>query len=561
MPAETVRAEFSDKMQRRCIGLELSLNGIKDSKAWESAGIRLPKYDIGKMRKKTAEEPTWVHFGAGNIFRGYIAELADELLDMGEEETGIIAADTFDFEIISNIYNRFDNLTLCVGLKPDGNNQMNVIAAVSEAIAADTSDEKSFGRLKDIAAEPSLQMISFTITEKGYAISDMHGEFFPIVKNDIQAGPKSPKHAMSIVAALVYERFKTCKKPVALVSMDNCSHNGEKLKSSVVTIANEWHKMGFVEEDFLAYLNNEKMISFPWSMIDKITPRPDISIKEQLSKLGAENMEPITTGKNTFIAPFVNAEIPQYLVIEDSFPNGRPSLEKVGVYFTDRETVNNSERMKVTTCLNPLHTALAIFGCLLGFTKISDEMQDEDLRKLVENLGYKEGIPVVTDPKIINPMDFIKEVLCERLPNPYLPDTPQRIATDTSQKLAIRFGETIKAYEADGKQDQLKYIPLVIAAWLRYLIGKDDNGNDMTLSPDPMSEKLQALLKGIKMGEKIEDSTNIEEILQNKVLFGTDLCRNGMSTIIIELFEKMLSEKGMVRKTLHSYVSIILNTY
>lgn len=555
MQAETVRAEFSDKIQRRCFGLELSLKGIKDVKAWECANIKLPKYDIDQMRKKSAESPAWVHFGAGNIFRGYIADLADKLLEMGEAETGIIAADTFDFEIISDIYDRFDNLTLCVGLKPDGNNQMNVIASVSEAVSANTSDEKSYGRLKEIAANLSLQMISFTITEKGYAISDMHGEFFPIVKSDIETGPKAPKHAMSIVAALVYERFKTCKKPIALVSMDNCSHNGEKLKNSVVTIVKEWHKKGFVGEDFLAYLTNEKTVSFPWSMIDKITPRPDKSIKEQLSKLGAENMAPITTSKNTFIAPFVNAEIPQYLVIEDSFPNGRPALDKVGVYFTDRETVNNSERMKVTTCLNPLHTALAIFGCLLGFTKISDEMQDEDLRKLVENLGYKEGIPVVVDPKIINPMGFIKEVLCERLPNPYLPDTPQRIATDTSQKLAIRFGETIKAYEADGKQGQLKYIPLVIAAWLRYLIGKDDNGNDMELSPDPMAEKLQALLKGIKMGEKLEDKSNIEEILQNKVLFGTDLCSNGMSKIIIELFEKMLSESGMVRKTLHYYVS------
>lgn len=535
--------------------MELSLKGIKDIKAWECANIKLPKYDIEQMRKKSAESPVWVHFGAGNIFRGYIADLADKLLDMGEAETGIIAADTFDHEIISRIYDNFDNLTLCVGLKPDGNNNMNVIASVSEAIAADTSNEKSFGRLKEIAAAPSLQMISFTITEKGYAISDMQGEYFPIVKSDIETGTKAPKHAMSIVAALIYERFMTCKKPVALVSMDNCSHNGEKLKSSVVAIANEWYKKGFVGEDFLEYLNNEKMVSFPWSMIDKITPRPDISIKEQLTKLGVINMDPVTTGKKTFIAPFVNAEIPQYLVIEDSFPNGRPALHKAGVYFTDRETVNNSERMKVTTCLNPLHTALAIFGCLLGFTKISDEMQDEDLRRLVEALGYKEGIPVVVDPKIIDPMDFIKEVLCERLPNPYLPDTPQRIATDTSQKLAIRFGETIKAYEAEGKQDQLKFIPLVISAWLRYLIGKDDNGNEMELSPDPMSENLREALCSIKMGEKIRDRSGIEEILHNKVLFGTDLCSNGMSEIIIELFEKMLSENGMVRKTLHYYVS------
>ena len=102
--------------------------------------------------------------------------------------------------------------------------------------------------------------------------------------------------------------------------------------------------------------------------------------------------------------------------------------------------------MKVCTCLNPLHTSLAIFGCLLGFDLIADEMKDAALKKLVEKIGYEEGMPVVVNPGILIPKDFIKEVIEVRLPNPYIPDTPQRIASDTSQKVGIRFGETIKAY-------------------------------------------------------------------------------------------------------------------
>ena len=90
------------------------------------------------------------------------------------------------------------------------------------------------------------------------------------------------------------------------------------------------------------------------------------------------------TSKNTYVAPFVNAEETEYLVIEDAFPNGRPKLEKGGLMFTDRETVDKVEKMKVCTCLNPLHTALAVFGCLLGYTKISDEMKDPQLVKLVD---------------------------------------------------------------------------------------------------------------------------------------------------------------------------------
>ena len=96
-------------------------------------------------------------------------------------------------------------------------------------------------------------------------------------------------------------------------------------------------------------------------MIDKITPRPSEQIADDLEALGVEKMQPVITGKKTYIAPFVNAEKPQYLVIEDSFPNGRPALEKgFGVYMADRNTVNLSERMKVTVCLNPVHSATGL---------------------------------------------------------------------------------------------------------------------------------------------------------------------------------------------------------
>lgn len=90
--------------------------------------------------------------------------------------------------------------------------------------------------------------------------------------------------------------------------------------------------------------------------------------------------------------------------------------------------------MKVTTSLNPLHTALAVTGCLLGYQSISAEMQDDDLVGLIKGIGYLEGLPVVENPGIIDPKQFIDEVINKRLPNPYIPDTPQRIATDTSQK-------------------------------------------------------------------------------------------------------------------------------
>ena len=528
--------------------MKLNLDSIEGERSeWEKAGISLPDFDIAKIRANTAEKPQWIHFGAGNIFRGFISGLADSLISEGKLDTGIIASDTFDGEIIDKIYDPFDSLTLSVGLRSDGNSEKKVTAGIADAIKADSN---GMIKLREIAANPSLQLISFTITEKGYACTDLEGNVFSFVEADVKAGPDSPATAMGIVTALLFERFKAGEKPIALVSMDNCSQNGKKLRDAVLFMANQWMKEGFVGKPFIDYVSNEEVVSFPWSMIDKITPRPDESIAAELKALGIEEIDPIITGKKTFIAPFVNAEIPQYLVIEDKFPNGRPCLEDAGVYMTDRDTVNKAEKMKVMTCLNPLHTALAVCGCLLGYTKISDEMNDEDLKDLVYALG-DEGMKVVISPGIISPEDFIREVLEERLPNPYLPDTPQRIATDTSQKIAIRFGETIKGYAADNSVDQMEIIPFVLAAWLRYLLGVDDKGNEMSLSSDPMLDVLKQAMGDITLGQSIDDMTGIAWILSKDELFGSNLLKmDSLADKVKEHLNNMLQGPGAVREEL-----------
>ena len=254
--------------------MKLSLKGIQETAAFAAAGIALPKYDVAAMDEATKKNPIWVHFGAGNIFRGYIAALQDDLLNRGEADRGIIAVETFDYDIIDMIYRPFDNLTMMVTLKPDGSTQNRVIASIAEGVKADSSNAENMARLKEIFTNPSLQMMSFTVTEKGYALKGIDGNYMPIVVKDIEEGPASARHAMSIVTAMLYERYQAGKYPIAVVSMDNCSHNGEKLQASVMAIANEWAARGFVDEEFLDYLKDEKQVSFPWSMIDKITPRP-----------------------------------------------------------------------------------------------------------------------------------------------------------------------------------------------------------------------------------------------------------------------------------------------
>ena len=534
--------------------MKLKLDSIiNEAAAWQAAGVALPRFDVAAMRAATEAAPEWVHFGAGNIFRGFIGSLAQKLLNAGLMKTGIIACDTFDYDIIDRIYTAQDNLTLNVLLNPDGTVTKEVLAGVAKGVKANFADAAAQAELKAIFRAPSLKMLSFTITEKGYALKKPDGAYLPVVEADREEGPAASRHAMSIVAALLLERFHAGKLPLAVVSMDNCSHNGEKLKASVVAMAQAWVANGFAPAAYLDYIQDETTVSFPWSMIDKITPRPHPMVEAELKKCGIEGMEPIVTSKKTFIAPFVNAEKPQYLVVEDRFPNGRPPLEKAGVYLTDRDTVNNTEKMKVTTCLNPLHTAMSMYGCLLGYTLICKEMQDADIVRLVRRLGYVEGLPVVVDPKILSPKAFIDEVVNERLPNVFMPDDPRRIATDTSQKVGIRFGETVKSYVATGRDlGSLVAIPLALAGWMRYLLAVNDAGEAMEVSADPLKDELQAQLKGIVWNDPTSYAGQLRPILANASIFGSDLTATPLAAKIEGYFVRLLEGPGSARRLLQA---------
>ena len=213
--------------------------------------------------------------------------------------------------------------------------------------------------------------------------------------------------------------------------------------------------------------------------------------------------------------------------------------------------------MKVTTCLNPLHTAMSIYGCMLGYDLISAEMADDDLRAFIQKIGYIEAMPVVTDPGVLNPYEFIGTVINKRLPNPFMPDAPQRIATDTSQKLPIRFGETIKKYIARGlDMDNLKLIPLVLAGYARYLKGIDDNGNAFEPSTDPLLEELQAIVAPLEIGKADQDYSCLKKLYTRKDVFGLDLYEAGLGEQIEGYVKELYAGNGAVRKTLHKYVSV-----
>lgn len=534
--------------------MKLNAENLKNVLAWQGKRIELPDFDRSKMLQETKKHPNWLHFGPGNIFRAFVASLQQSLLNQGVVNTGIIAVATNNCEVIDKIYQPHDNLSLLVTLYPDQSIRKKVIGSIAESLTCHTEEKKDWQRLQEILRNPSLQIISFTITEKGYKTKDNDGAYLADIATDMMNGPKAPQSFLARLVSLLYERYLAGTFPLTLLSMDNCSHNGIILQNAIKEIADAWGKKDLVEKGFIEYLMQK--VAYPCSMIDKITPRPSEKIQKELLEDGFTDMEFISSSRGSWYAPFVNAEKTEYLVVEDKFLNGRPPLEKANVIFTDRQTVDCVERMKVCTCLNPLHTALAIFGCLLGYTLIADEMKNPLLQQLVEKIGYQEGMKVVSDPGVLNPRDFLRECLTERFPNPAIPDTPQRIACDTSQKLGVRFGETIKAYQESSELDvrTLKYIPLVIAGWCRYLLGVDDFGKRFTVSPDPLLPDLQKRLADVHLGKSFDVHAALKPILSDITIFGLDLYKVELGAQIENYFKEMSVGPESVKNTLRKYV-------
>ena len=161
--------------------MKLNYIGLKDTEAWERAGIALPPYDPAKLAANTQRAPIWVHFGIGNIFRIFIGGIADTLIRLGEMDKGITCVETFDYDVKDKIYDPYDRLVLAVTLHNDGQKDKRVLGSLTEALKAPAQWE----RLTDIFTDPGLQMVSFTITEKGYALRGANGEYLPYVKADM----------------------------------------------------------------------------------------------------------------------------------------------------------------------------------------------------------------------------------------------------------------------------------------------------------------------------------------------------------------------------------------
>lgn len=201
--------------------MKFNEQSLTDASWYAQRKITLPKFDLPAVRDFSRKNPGWLHFGPGNIFRAFVAALQQKLLDAGKCNYAITVATPNTREMIDKIYRPHDDLTLLVTMNPDQSLTKTVVASIAESLSSNPDDADDWQRLQEIVKNPSLQIISFTITEKGYKVP-----------------AENPSGSlMGKIAALLFERYKYGATPVTLLSLDNCSHNGDVLKAGVLTAA------------------------------------------------------------------------------------------------------------------------------------------------------------------------------------------------------------------------------------------------------------------------------------------------------------------------------------
>ncbi len=169
----------------------LTDEGIKTERdRYLQKGYIMPDFDRDVIKENTRKNPEWIHFGAGNIFRTFMGNIADRLISAGAVDTGLVVCEGYDYELVEKMYRPHDNLSILVTLGADRTLEKKVIAGVVSSYVLDSGYRQDCEELKRIFESASLKMCSFTITEKGYAVSKGTGELYDPVKANIENRPE-----------------------------------------------------------------------------------------------------------------------------------------------------------------------------------------------------------------------------------------------------------------------------------------------------------------------------------------------------------------------------------
>lgn len=411
------------------------------------AGISAPAYDPATIGTGI------VHFGVGNFFRAHEAFYVDRCLALaGQQGWGIVGVGLTAgarSERKAEQFTAQDCLYSLTEAAPDGGRAVRVIGALRGYLLAPANPTA----VLDLLTDPSVRIVSMTITEGGYNIDETTGEFRldnAAVRADL-AGGASPTTIFGYVVEALARRRAAGAGPFTVLSCDNLRHNGDVARTAFLGFARAR------DPDLAAWI--EAHVTFPNGMVDRITPSVDDAIA------GALNA---ASGLDDAL-PLVAEDFTQW-VVEDRFCAGRPALEEAGVQFV--ADVTGYEHVKVRM-LNASHILLAFPGILLGYRQVDEALRDPDLARFVNAYLERDVIPRLDAPAGLDPQDYRRSVL-RRFSNPAMADQLLRIGGDGSSKIQVFWTETVRRALSDG--GDLRRIAFGIAAYLEALRGMDETG-------------------------------------------------------------------------------------
>jgi mannitol 2-dehydrogenase len=248
------------------------------------------------------------------------------------------------------------------------------------------------------------------------------------------------------------------------MSCDNIQGNGHVARTAVLGFA------GRKDPDLAAWIAQHA--AFPNSMVDRITPvTTDETRASVLAEYGIEDRWPI------------RAESFAQWVLEDTFPGGRPPLELVGVQMV--ADVEPFELMKLRL-LNASHQAMAYPGILAGEQWVHDVGRDPLFAGFLLDYMRLEAIPTLRPVPGID-LDAYCHELIDRFGNEAIRDTLARLAFDASERIPKFLLPVLRQQLETG--GEIRRCALVLAAWSRFLEGRDENG-EPTPIVDPRAPDL-----------------------------------------------------------------------
>lgn len=407
-----------------------------------------------------------VHFGLGNFHRAHQAMYLDRLMNNGTAlEWGICGIGVMPGDVkIRDVLRGQDHLYTLVLKHADGYIERRVIGSIVDYLYAPDDPQAAIDRL----ADPATRIVSLTVTEGGYNIDHITGQFdlsHPAIEHDL-AHPAAPRTVFGLVVAALRRRKEDGVAPFTVMSCDNITSNGAVARRSFHAFAQE------LDPSFAEWMADQ--VRFPNSMVDRITPATTDSDRTLVhDRFGIPDEWPVTA------EPFAQ------WVLEDDFPAGRPPLGDAGVQLV--ADVEPYELMKLRL-LNASHQAMAYFGTLLGYQHAHEAAADPLIHRLLERYMDDEATPTLRPVPGIDLQDY-KATLLERFANPEIRDTLARLCTDASDRIPTFLLPVVR--ENLDANRSVAMAAAVVASWARYVEATDESSGKLRLV-DPLAKELVA---------------------------------------------------------------------